>query len=219
MMVPYKKGGDGGKDEGEGSNIRYLLNCVIIGIIALVVLILFTILIIFLVLRPTKPKFWLQDVTVYNLTLSKDQGHYLTTTMQVTLSSSNPNQRIGVSYDKLDVFVEYRQQQVTIPTAINNVYQGKKDVNVWSPFLYGVDVPVAEYMCVDMAHDKIAGLVLVHIRVAGRVRWKVGTWMSGHYHIRVTCPAFLTVRENDPHSDTNGDSFKFQQITRCNVDV
>lgn len=210
-MSKKDKKGDGDKE----SNTEYLLKCIIISIIFFVVLILLTIFIIFLVLRPTKPKFWLQDVTVYNLTLSKDEGHYLTTTMQVTLSSYNSNRRIGVAYDKLDVYVDYRQQQVTIPTALNSVYQGKKDVNVWSPFLYGVGVPVAEYMCVDMAHDKIAGLVLVHIKVAGRVRWKVGTWMSGHYHIRVSCPAFLTVDEND----SKGDSFKFQQITRCSVDV
>ncbi|URE19916.1 hypothetical protein MUK42_10884, partial [Musa troglodytarum] len=66
--------------------------------------------------------------------------------------------------------------------------------------------------------DNNAGLLLVDINVEGRLRWKVGTWTSGHYHIHVTCPAFVGI---DHGSGSNGDapSFHFQHATWCSVEV
>nr|DAD42374.1 TPA_asm: hypothetical protein HUJ06_000604 [Nelumbo nucifera] len=37
--------------------------------------------------------------------------------MQITLSSRNPNDKISIYYDRLDVFVEYSNQQINLPTS------------------------------------------------------------------------------------------------------
>lgn len=182
-----------------------------------VFLVLLTILIIFLVLRPTKPKFILKDATIYDLDLDKNGAFYLNTTIQVTLSSRNPNNRIGIYYDRLDVYVDYKSQQITLPTIVNKAYQGHNDMTVWSPFLYGRNVPVGSDVCLTLTQDQIAGLVLLHIKVSGKLRWKVGTWTSNRYHIHVTCPAFMTVDSTSGHDHML--TYRFQQITGCTVEV
>ncbi|CAD5187335.1 NDR1/HIN1-like protein 1 [Musa acuminata AAA Group] len=187
------------------------------GALSFIILVLLAIFIIWLVLRPSKPSFYLQDASIaqFNFTAGTN---LLTAIMQVTVSSRNPNDRIGIYYDKLDAFAVYQEQRVTTSTELPTGYQGHNDVVVWSPYLYGAAVPVTPYLSVALDQANAAGLLLVDINVEGRLRWKVGTWTSGHYHIHVSCPAFMAI---DHGSGSNGDapSFHFQHATWCSVDV
>ncbi|CAA6663736.1 unnamed protein product [Spirodela intermedia] len=191
---------------------RHSLYC----LLGFVLLILFTVLVIWLVLRPTKPKFYLQDATVYAFNQSGSPTGLLTTSIQVTLSTRNPNDRIGVYYDKLDVYASYQNQQITMPTVIPPTYQGHNDVVVWSPFLYAVNVPIAPYLCASLLRDQNAGVLLLNVKVNGRLRWKVGSWTSGRYHIFVNCPALLTFGGG---AAGYSPLIRFQQMSTCTVDV
>lgn len=206
-----------------------LLRSIFGGIIAFILLILFIIFLIWIILRPTKPSFMLQDATVYAFNLSSSINepspsvptpNTVTITMQITLSAHNPNHRIGIYYHKLDVYASYRSQQISLPTALPATYQGHKDFTVWSPFLYGTAVPVSPYTLSSLQQDQNAGAVLVNVKVNGRVKWKVGTWVSGRYHIYVNCPAYIRFA-----GDRNGGigvvapSVKFQLLQSCSVDV
>ncbi|KHN34285.1 hypothetical protein glysoja_046323 [Glycine soja] len=71
-------------------------------------IVLVTILLIWAILRPTKPTFTLQDVTVY--AFNATVANFLTSNFQVTLISRNPNDRIGVYYDRLETFVTSRTE-------------------------------------------------------------------------------------------------------------
>ncbi|KAJ0716939.1 putative Late embryogenesis abundant protein [Helianthus annuus] len=190
---------------------------VMAAIIALIILILFVILLIYLILRPTKPTFTLQDITLYAFNISTTTTT-LTSNLQITISSRNPNSRIGIYYDKLDVYATYRNQQITLPTMIPPTYQGHKDVNVWSPYLYGNEVPVAPYLAMSLAEDETAGTVLVNVRAIGRVRWKVGTFVSAMYRLNVNCPAYITFG-NKNNGFVVGPAVKYQVVEGCNVDV
>ncbi|GAB4859829.1 hypothetical protein Ancab_011309 [Ancistrocladus abbreviatus] len=187
------------------------------GLLALIVVILLVILLIWLILRPTKPSFILQDATVYAFNVSQ-QPSLLTTAFQVTISSRNPNARIGVYYEKLDVYASYMNQQITLPTLLPSAYQGHNDVIVWSPFLYGNSVPVAPYLAMSLIQDQNAGLVLVNIKIDGRVKWKVGTWISGKYHLWVNCPAYITFGSGG-NGIPVGPAIKYQLASSCRVDV
>lgn len=178
-----------------------------------VVLVLLAILIVWLALRPTKPKFYLQDVSVFTLNLTGSA--FLSTNIQVTLDSHNPNSRIGIYYGKLDIYASYKGQQITVPSELPPTYQGHDDLTVNSPYLCGTDVPLGPYLTASFAQDQAAGYVLIDVRVQGQLRWKVGTWISGYYHIDVSCPAFLTTVLDGP--DTPG--FHFKPISQCNVDI
>lgn len=171
---------------------------------------LFAVLLVWLILRPTKPQFVLQDATVYAFNLSG--SNFLTATLQVTLSSRNPNGRIGVYYDKLDVYAAYHSQQITAATRLPASYQGHKDITVWSPFVYGTAVPVAPWL----SQDELTGTVLIHVKVDGRVRWKVGTFITGSYHLYVNCPVYINLGSR---INGIGTAIKYQLIMDCNVDV
>jgi hypothetical protein len=120
-----------------------------------------------------------------------DLLHALANGWQVTIASRNPNERVGVYYKTLDAFATYRDEPVTVPVELPSIYQGHKDASVWSPVLSGESVPVAPYAADAMRQDIAAGYVLLHVRVEGRVKWKVGSWVSGGYHLFVNCPALL----------------------------
>ncbi|CAA0810726.1 Late embryogenesis abundant (LEA) hydroxyproline-rich glycoprotein family [Striga hermonthica] len=177
---------------------------------AFVILVLFVILLVYLILHPSKPRFVLQDATVYAFNLTSG-GTLLTTNFQVTLSAHNPNDRVGIYYDRLDVYAAYRGQQITLPTLLPPAYQGRGDSDVWSPFVYGTEVPVAPYLGAALVEDQISRNLMINVRVVGKVRWKVGTFISGEYRLYVNCPAYID------YGGAGG--VKYQLIMDCHVDV
>ncbi|KAM0883067.1 hypothetical protein ACQ4PT_031875 [Festuca glaucescens] len=173
-------------------------------------------LIVYLVLRPTHPRFYLQDASLRQLDLS-NASSLLSTSLQVTVASRNPNDRVGVYYDRLDVYASYKYQQITVASSLPAVYQGHGDVDIWSPVLDGPNVPFAPYLASAISQDCQAGYLILQVKIDGRVRWKVGSWISGHYHLFVTCPAFLVTTGGNGAPGASG--FKFQTTTYCHVEV
>ncbi|KAK9279072.1 hypothetical protein L1049_012747 [Liquidambar formosana] len=198
-------------DERRRRNWR-ILACLVF----LLFLILFTIFLVWIILRPAKPRFILQDATVYSFNVSSP--NFLTSNIQVTVLSRNPNNLIGVYYEKLDIYASYRNQQITLPTSLPTTYQGHKDIVVWSPFVYGNNIPVAPYLAVALSQDQMAGMVLVNIKINGRVKWKVGTWISSRYHLYVNCPAYIAFGNRNTGIPV-GPAMKFQLAQGCSVDV
>ncbi|PQQ12603.1 NDR1/HIN1-Like protein 3-like [Prunus yedoensis var. nudiflora] len=156
------------------------------GLIVFIGLLVF---VVFLVLHPSKPSFNLEDVTVYQFNVSKVPPYAINIIMQVTLSSRNPNSRIGVEYQPLHVYATYRDQQITMAYLLPPTYQGHKEPVVWSPPLTGYDMPISPYSQQSLDQDWHAGVVLMNIKLQGDVKWKVGTWISPKYHLYVHCPA------------------------------
>ncbi|WOL11959.1 NDR1/HIN1-like protein 12 [Canna indica] len=182
---------------------------------AFVLVVLLTVFTIWLVLRPTKPTVYLKDAVVHQFNLSLSDN-ILSAVIQPTLSSHNPNGRIGVFYDHADAFAVYQNQQITSPTPVPPFYQGHDDVNLWSPFLAGAAVPVAPDLCSALLRDEEAGFLVLYIKINGRIRWKVGKWTSGRYHLEVSCPALFSF------SNTMGGGVavvQFQRMSPCSVSV
>ncbi|AQK58042.1 NDR1/HIN1-like protein 1 [Zea mays] len=189
-----------------------LTMALLVGVVALIV---------YLVLRPTHPRFYLQDAALRQLDLSNGSAPLLSTAAQVTVASRNPNGRVGVYYDRLDVYATYKYQQVTLASRLPAVYQGHGDVDVWSPVLAGPAVPFAPFLADALAKDLAAGYLVLQLRIDGRVRWKVGSWVSGHYHMFVTCPAyFISSGAGSGYRGAVGaHGLRFQTTTYCRVEV
>ncbi|KAI9154058.1 hypothetical protein LWI28_020408 [Acer negundo] len=172
-----------------GHRRRRLFQRIIAGILIFLLIALITILLVWAILRPTKPRFIIQDATVYAFNVSSP--NLLTSNFQVTISSRNPNDKVGIYYDRLDIYAIYRNQQITYRTAIPSTYQGHKEINVWSPYVYGTAVPVAPYNAVSLAEDQNNGVIPLIFKIDGRVRWKVGTLITAKYHLYVKCDAMI----------------------------
>ncbi|GMI89030.1 hypothetical protein like AT3G44220 [Hibiscus trionum] len=175
------------------------------------------ILLVWAILQPSKPKFLLQDVTIYGFNLTAP--NFLTSNLQITLASRNPNNRIGIYYQKLDVFASYHNQQITLPTLLPRTYQGHRDITIWSPVLYGNAVPVAPFLEAALTGDiNGGGLVMLDIKVSGKVKWKVGSWISGRYQINVHCPAYISFSDRIMSFQV-GSAMKYRLLQTCRVDI
>ncbi|EXB66196.1 hypothetical protein L484_001752 [Morus notabilis] len=197
---------------------RKLVRRILIGLATLVVILAIVILLVWAILHPSKPRFVLQDVTVYNFTASAGPPYALTAVIQATISSRNPNDRVGVYYHQLDVFPSYRGQQITAALLLPASYQGYNDVTVWSPMLLGNDVPISPYLQQLLSQDLNVGSMLVDIKIVGRVKWKVGSWVSGKYHFDVNCPAYLQLGGSTGIIPV-GPAMKLQLLLRCHVET
>ncbi|MQM13396.1 hypothetical protein Taro_046317 [Colocasia esculenta] len=151
---------------------------------------------VWLILHPSKPQFYLKDADVYQLSLPSPR--LLNTTLQFTLVSKNPNARVGVYYDRLRAYASYKGQQITAQAAIPPFYQGHDDSDILSTSLSGAGVPVAASFGYEVGRDQTAGRLPIRLKLEGRVRWKVGTWVSGQYPIVVDCEAVVSFAPGDP---------------------
>ncbi|CAH2049774.1 unnamed protein product [Thlaspi arvense] len=66
--------------------------------------------------------------------------------------------------------------------------------------------------------DQVLGTGLLNIKVDGRVRWKVGSFISGRYHLYVNCPAYISFG-NTNSGISVGPAVKYQLAQICHVDV
>ncbi|CAA6667621.1 unnamed protein product [Spirodela intermedia] len=175
------------------------------GLVLLVFLVLLTVLIVWLVLRPTKPKFYLQDASVTFFNASSEFPNLISVSIQVA-------RRVR------GVHVAADHSRTPLPPT----YQGHKDVLLWSPFLCGVNVPIAPYLAASLAQDKSDGLLILRVKILGRVRWKVGSWTSNRYRLTVDCPALLSF-SGDRAVSGNGyypsPLIRFQRTSSCSVSV
>ncbi|XP_062082565.1 NDR1/HIN1-like protein 1 [Humulus lupulus] len=197
---------------------KKLIRRLIMAIAGLIILLSLVVFLVWAILHPEKPGFILQDVTIYNFTTTTVPPYILTTVTQLTISSKNPNDRIGIYYQKLDVCVTYRAQQITVATLLPPSYQGHHDVAVWSPLVYGNAVPISPFLQQVLSQDLNVGSMLVNVKIGGRVKWKVGTWVSGRYRLDVNCPAYLRFG-NPTGVYPVGPAVKLQLLQRCHVET
>ncbi|KAG6595157.1 NDR1/HIN1-like protein 1, partial [Cucurbita argyrosperma subsp. sororia] len=194
-----------------------LIRRIYAGILIFLFLVLLTILLIWAILQPTKPKFVIQDATVFLFNVSA--ANFLSSSIQVTVSSRNPNDNIGIYYDRLDVFAVYRNQQITLRTVIQPSFQDENELNIWSPFLVGDDVPISPYNGAALYQDQSFGTVVLSIKLDGYVRFKVGTFISGRYHLNVDCPAVIMFRNPTAGIVVGNNAVKYQLVRSCSVSV
>ncbi|KAK9079226.1 hypothetical protein SSX86_000896 [Deinandra increscens subsp. villosa] len=200
-----------------GDRKKKLIKQILIGFAILAAIVLLIFFITWAILHPKKPKFVLQDATIYGFNVSAPI--LLSSNFQITVSARNPNSKVGIYYDQLDIFATYHSQQITYFTQIQPVYQGHKDLNIWSPFVYGTNVPVAPYNGATLTQDQANGAIGLVVKINGRVRWKVGSFISGRYHLHVTCPAYIPFGNKNSGIAGVVTGVKYQLAQKCSVNV
>ncbi|XP_059296199.1 NDR1/HIN1-like protein 1 [Lycium ferocissimum] len=188
-------------------------------LVGILIFLFLSILLIWAILQPKKPRFILQDATIFNFNVSAP--NIFSTSIQVTIFARNPNDKIGIYYDKMKTYANYRNQQITYFTKIPSVYQGHKDVNIWSPYVNSNNVPIAPFNGQTLKDDQQNGGVWLDFKVDGRVKWRVGTITTGHYHLHVTCSAYVPFgnRPGDGGIIVGNNAVKYQIARSCDVSV
>ncbi|KAK1305600.1 hypothetical protein QJS10_CPA10g00680 [Acorus calamus] len=172
------------------------------------------VLLIWIILHPSKPQFYLKEADLYQLNLSSPY-YLLNSSIQATLSSKNPNSKVGVYYDSVRAYVSYKGQRITNDLSLPPFYQGNGDTNILSASLYGYDLPVTPTFGYEVSRDQSDGELQLVLKLDGRLRWKVGTWVSGYYRFDVYCVAVVGLKAS---MDTSG-PFRSLQGAQCSTTV
>lgn len=151
--------------------------------------ILSLIFLVWLILHPTKPHFSLTEADVNQLNLAGPS--LLNSSIQLTLLSTNPNKKVGIYYDEFLIYAAYKGQKITPETSVSPFYQEHDESNLLSASLVGSQLPVAPSFAYQVERDRGTGRMALSFKVMGRLRWKVGTWVSGRYRFVVSCITIL----------------------------
>lgn len=87
-------------------------------------------------------------------------------------------------------------------------YQGQEESNLLTASLVGNGLPVAPSLRYELGREQTNGRVLVlNLKANGKLRWKVGSWVSGRYRFNVNCVsviAFGPSMSSGPLTSTQG---------------
>ncbi|XP_024963021.1 NDR1/HIN1-like protein 26 [Cynara cardunculus var. scolymus] len=174
--------------------------------------ILLLILLVWFILHPAKPHFSLKEADIYQLVVSGT--HLLNSSIQLTLLSTNPNQKVGIYYEEIQVYASYKAQQITLHSYLPPFYQDHKDTNLLSAALVANSLPVAPSFNYELGRDQTAGRLVLNLKANGLLRWKVGTWVSGRYRFYVNCVAVMVFGPSAPAGPLT-----FKQGTQCSTTI
>lgn len=161
-------------------------------LITLVIILGAVTLVLWLVYRPHKPRFYVDGAAIYQLNVTDGS---VSSSMQFSVIASNPNKRLTLHYDRLVAFVLYRGELITMVTPMPNLYEGHHSFVVLSPMVSGNFVPLLPVAVGSLLADQAYGLVEVRLEIRGRIRWTTGFWKSSHYHLATKCDLLLSVKQ------------------------
>ncbi|KAG6479300.1 NDR1/HIN1-like protein 26 [Zingiber officinale] len=189
------------------------------GLVSLLTTILSLFFLVWFILHPSKPEFYLKDASVFQLSLggAATTPRFLNSTIITTIVSKNPNARVGIYYDQMRTYAAYKGQQITGDVVLPPFFQGHQEVNVLSAALQGAGLPVAPSFGYEVERDqKTAGKMSLRLRMDGRLRWKVGMWVSGPYRVDVNCVAVILFRSA---ADSDSGPMGLVQASQCSTNI
>ncbi|KAI3523358.1 hypothetical protein L1887_01422 [Cichorium endivia] len=184
-----------------------LVRLIAIVLLALIVLVGLVILIIWLTIKPKKLVYSIDDGSIHNYNLSN--GNHLNSTYNFILRAYNPNKKVSIYYDKVDIAVLYDDETLTRGT-IDPFYQPKRNATRFMLNLASHDVLLPDQIARDLKVERTSGRVEMTVKLRARIRFKVGVWKSRHYHMKVSCAPIMV------HFSTSSKGF---QRTICDVDI
>ncbi|XP_068635921.1 NDR1/HIN1-like protein 1 [Aristolochia californica] len=152
-----------------------------------------TVLVVWLIYRPHRPHFSVVGAAIYDLNTSSPV--VISTTMQFTVLVHNPNDRVTIYYDRLTVFVSYKNQAITPPLPLPPLVLGHRATVSMSPMLSGSAVPVAQHVANGLVTDEAYGVMGLRLVFLGRLRWKAGAIKTGRYGLYVKCDMMLGLKK------------------------
>ncbi|EYU45317.1 hypothetical protein ABFS82_06G015100 [Erythranthe guttata] len=185
-------------------NLHKFSKKIYIYLTTLILSILSLIFLVWLILHPTKPNFSLTQADINQLNLSGQS--LLNSSIQLTLQSNNPNKKVSIYYDEFLIYASYKGQKITPETAIPAFYQDHEETNTLSASLVGKEQPVGPSFADGVQRDQRTGKLALSFKVMGKLRWKVGTWVSGRYRFVVNCMTVMPFGPipSPPLSSTQG---------------
>ena len=162
---------------------------------AFLILVGITILVLWLVLRPVHlPKYSLNDVDITNFSVvpnSAKTGYNLNSNIVYNITAENPNHKIGIKYDYINLQTSY-DGQVFAQSSIPEFYQGHRNTTVLSSAVTVTDFPLQSGTNVAALQSSENNLPL-KFQATAKVHVRIGKYTSPGFKVRVDCDVNVNV--------------------------
>ncbi|XP_047318887.1 NDR1/HIN1-like protein 3 [Impatiens glandulifera] len=199
---------------GRGSGCGCLCNCLFSLIFKIICTIVVTIgiiiLVLWLVFRPNKVKFYATEanLTQFDLSTTNNTLYY---NLALNLRIRNPNKRVGVYYDRIEASGYYEDHRLQT-NEVERFYQGHKNTADVKTTFQGENIVVLQNR-MDYELEKREGIYSIDVKLRLRIRLKAWWFKTPRFTTKVECD--LRVPMNNNNNGGNSNSF---QSTRCDID-
>ncbi|XP_010240943.1 PREDICTED: protein YLS9 [Nelumbo nucifera] len=140
--------------------------------------------ILWLSLRPHRPRFHVIDFSVPGL--SQENG-FENAQISFNVTVRNPNQNIGIYFDSTGASAYYRNQRIGETPLLYPFYQPPKNTTAIPGVLSGATLNVNTERWKEFMADRATGTVLFRLDITSTIRFKVSTWDSKHHKVHASC--------------------------------
>jgi hypothetical protein len=159
--------------------------------------------VLWLSLRPHRPRFYLADFSIPNVNRQSGSG-LANLPVRFTVNEHNPNQKIGMYYDEVVASVFYGDQLVATGSVMHPFYQVPKgDTPVQGTLTARGPVP-SDPSWGRFAGEVSAGSVGMRLELSSKLQFQAKMWDSKNHHIKVECDFTMqgdgTLRKQDKDS-------------------
>ncbi|CAK9327347.1 unnamed protein product [Citrullus colocynthis] len=141
--------------------------------------------ILWLSLRPHRPRFFIHDFSVTGLGL--DNGlENAQIVFNVTARNSNLN--IGIYYDSMSGSVYYKDQKLGSTPLLDSYYEGPKTTKVLTAVLSGETLNVDRQRWMEISNDRSnKGAVVFRLEISSTIRFRISAWDSKRHGMHANC--------------------------------
>ncbi|XP_061376555.1 NDR1/HIN1-like protein 26 [Gastrolobium bilobum] len=152
-----------------------------LGLLAIIGLITF---ILWLSLRPHRPRFFIHQFTIPGL--AQESG-FENAQITFNVTARNSNQNIGVYYESMGGSVYYHDQKIGSTPLPFPFYQGPKNTKEVDGVLGGATLTVSSQSWAEFQSDRADGSVVFRLELTSVIRFKISTWNSRRHTMHANC--------------------------------
>ncbi|XP_022926156.1 NDR1/HIN1-like protein 3 [Cucurbita moschata] len=187
-------------------------------IITVVIVVGIVVFLLWLIFRPNLLQFHAVDasLTQFNFSTANNNLHY---NLALNVTARNPNRRIGIYYDDVEVSAFYESQRFSTVN-LSQFYQGHKNTSLLSPTFVGQHMILLGTDGISSFNsEKSSGIFKIDVKLNLRVRFKFGFVKFGHYKPKINCPLKVPLTSNGTSSSSSSSSNGVFETTKCSYDL
>ncbi|KAL6201025.1 hypothetical protein ACLB2K_024740 [Fragaria x ananassa] len=141
--------------------------------------------ILWLSLRPHRPRFHIHQFSVPDLNQATG---FENAVISFNASARNANHNIGIYYDSMDGAVYYKDQRIGfISSLLPPFYQGPKNTTTVDGSFTGASLTVSSQRWLEFMNDRAKGNVVFRLDLTSTIRFKISTWNSKRHRVHANC--------------------------------
>ncbi|XP_062190460.1 NDR1/HIN1-like protein 26 [Phragmites australis] len=140
--------------------------------------------VLWLSLRPHRPKFFLADFSIPN---ASRQSGLANLPVRFTVSEQNPNQKVGIYYEAIEGSVYYGDQLIASGPVMDPFYQAPKGETQVQGALAASGPAPTDPVWQRFAGEVSAGSVGLRLVLNSMVRFQMKLWDNREHHMKVDC--------------------------------